>query len=118
LEGGVTIEYDDASHKLHPEEMFTYDRETGKVVLEKANVGLLTSWRQGEFVFDDMAFEELTRRLERSYNVKFVFENQSIKKETFGGTLRDYDSLETIMKVIRTGIPIDYRIDGNTVYIR
>ncbi|MDR2916148.1 MAG: DUF4974 domain-containing protein [Tannerella sp.] len=118
LEGGVTIEYDNKSHKLFPEEMFSYNKQKDEATLKKVNVNLLSSWRQGEFTFDNMTFDELIKRLERSFNVKFVFENQKIRKETFGGTLRDYDSLETIMKVIKTSIPVKYRIEENIVYIR
>jgi len=118
LEGGVTIEYEGNNRKLYPEQMFIYNKRSNEATLKKVDVNLLSSWRQGEFVFDNMSFDELVRRLERSYNVKFVFENQKIRKETFGGTLRDYDSLETIMKVIQTSIPIKYRIEENVVYIR
>lgn len=118
MEGGVTIEYDAKAHRLYPQEIFTYNKISNEVTLKKTDVNLLTSWLRGEFVFDDMTFDELVRRLERSYNVKFVFENEKIRKETFGGTLRDYDSLETIMKVIQTGIPVNYRIEENVVFIR
>lgn len=120
LEGGVTIEMgnDHKSHVLYPGEIFTYDKTTNGFTVKKADVNLLSSWRQGEFVFDNMTFGELVHRLERLYNVRFVFENQNLKNETFGGTLRDYDSIEMIMKVIRTSIPIKYRIEENKVYIR
>ncbi len=118
LEGGVDIEYDGVSRKLRPQELFTYDKKSGQVSIRKRDVDMLASWRRGEFVFDDMPFYELARRLERSYNVKFVFENPGIGKETFGGTLRDYDSPETIMKVIQASVPIKYTIDENTIYIR
>jgi len=118
LEGGVTIEYEGKTQKLYPQEMFVYNKSNNEIAMKKIDVNLLSSWRRGEFVFDDMAFDELVKRLERSFNVKFVFENQKIRNERFGGTLRDYDSLETIMKVIRTGIPIQYRIDENIVYIK
>jgi ferric-dicitrate binding protein FerR (iron transport regulator) len=118
LEGGVTIEYDHKSHILHPGELFIYNKVTNEFTVKNADVDLLSSWRRGEFVFDGMTFDELVNRLERLYNVKFIFENQKIRKETFGGTLRNYDSLETIMKVIKTSIPITYRIDENKVFIQ
>ncbi len=117
MEGGVTIEYEGKSHQLYPEEIFTYNKINKGITLEKADIDLLSAWRRREFVFDEMPFDQLVRRLERSFNVRFVFENQKITKERFGGTLRDYDSLETIMKVIQTGIPIRYRIEENVVYI-
>lgn len=118
LEGGVTIEYADQSHVLCPGEMFIYNKATDRFTVKKADVNLLSSWREGEFVFDDMTFDELVNRLQRLYNVQFIFENQTIRKETFGGTLRDFDSLEMIMKVIKTSIPIKYRIEENKVFIQ
>ncbi|MDR0698642.1 MAG: DUF4974 domain-containing protein [Tannerella sp.] len=118
LEGAVMVEYDNRSYTLSPGERFTYNKVTGDFIVENADVDLLSSWRRGEFVFDGMTFDELVNRLERLYNVKFIFENESIRKESFGGTLRDYDSLETIMKVIKTSIPIKYRIEENRVFIQ
>ncbi|MCD8270424.1 MAG: hypothetical protein LUD46_19650 [Parabacteroides sp.] len=73
LEGGVTIEYDSNTRKLYSEEMFTYNKKNNEITLKKVNVNLLTSWCRGEFVFDNMTFDELARRLERSYKVEFVF---------------------------------------------
>jgi ferric-dicitrate binding protein FerR (iron transport regulator) len=118
LEGGVIIEYGNGSHTLCPGEMFVYNKVTNRFSVKNADVDLLSSWRQGEFVFEGMSFDELANRLERLYNVKFIFENENIRKETFGGTLRDFDSLETIMKVIKTSIPIHYRIEENRVFIQ
>jgi ferric-dicitrate binding protein FerR (iron transport regulator) len=118
LEGEVTVEYDDDSYVLSPGERFIYNKVTTDFAIENANVDLLSSWRRGEFVFDNMTFDELVNRLERLYHVRFIFENESIRKESFGGTLRDYDSLETIMKVIKTSIPIKYRIEKNRVFIQ
>jgi ferric-dicitrate binding protein FerR (iron transport regulator) len=118
LDGGVSIVYDNRSHSLCPGELFVYNKVTREFTVKKADVNLLSSWRRGEFVFDNMTFEELVNRLQRLYNVEFVFENEKIRKETFGGTLRDFDSLETIMNVIQTSIPIKYKIEENKVFIR
>lgn len=117
LEGGVTIEYGTAKEKLYPGEMFSYNKRTGKGLRENVNVAHISSWRHGEFTFDNLTFEELAKRLERTLDVQFVFENKRIAREHFGGTLRDNYSLETILKVIKTSIPIRYKIDENKVII-
>ncbi|RRD59162.1 FecR family protein [Tannerella forsythia] len=118
LEGGVTIESGKWLHALRPGEVFTYDKNTCTFTVEKKDVELLSSWRRGEFVFDKMTFEELIHRLERLYHVKFVCDNPEVQRATFGGTLKDYDSLETIMNVLKTSLRISYTIEGNTVFIR
>lgn len=118
IEGSVVAEHGTYSEKLRPGEVLVYDKARAKVSHRKLISSSYTAWRYGEMFFDKMTFQELTRRLERNFNVKFKFENQQIKKESFGGSFRKYESLETIMKVISTSTPLKYRIDKDTVYIQ
>lgn len=118
IEGSVIAECGTYSEKLRPGEVLVYDKAHGKVGHRKLISSSYTAWRYGEMFFDKMTFQELTRRLERNFNVKFKFENPKIKKESFGGSFRKYESLETIMEVISTSTPLKYRIDKDTVYIQ
>ena len=68
--------------------------------------------------FDKMTFGELIHRLERLYHVKFVCDNLEVQQTVFGGTLKDYDSLETVMNVLKTSLHLSYTIEENTVFIR
>ena len=118
VEGAVTLEYGDYSIELKPGEIVEFDKTTRKIHRRQANAAFYTGWRSGELMFDQMTFEELAKRLERNFNVRFVFENDVLKKKSFGGTFRYYDSLETILKVIAAGTPVKYTIDKDIVYIR
>ncbi len=118
LEGGVTIEYNEYAEKLFPGEIFIYDKITGEPTRKSIDINRLGSWRNGELIFDNMTFEELAKRLERSFNVKFVFEKENIKRESFGGSFRNYESLDTILKVISTSIRVNYKIEEDIVYIK
>ena len=118
IEGSVTAEKGTYMEKLRPGEVLVYDKTQAKISHRKLISSSYTAWRYGEMFFDKMTFEDLTRRLERNFNVKFKFENQKIKKESFGGSFRKYESLETIMKVISTSTPVKYRIEKDTVYIK
>lgn len=117
LTGSVTVEQGQKKEQLHPGEILIYDKQTGKTEKKKIDVEVFASWRYGELVFDNITFEELARRLERNFKVKFIFENQHIKKESFGGSFRGYESLDTMLKVISTSTPMHYRIDKDKVYI-
>lgn len=118
VEGSVTAERGAYSEKLRPGEVMVYDKVRAKIAHRKLISSSYTAWRYGEMFFDKMTFEELTRRLERNFNVKFKFDNPKIKQESFGGSFRKYEPLETIMKVISTSTPVKYRIDKDTVYIK
>lgn len=118
IEGSVTAEKGSYMDKLRPGEVLVYDKTREIISHRKLISSSYTAWRYGEMFFDKMTFEDLTRRLERNFNVKFKFENQKIKKESFGGSFRKYESLETIMRVISTSTPVKYRIEKDTVYIK
>ena len=118
VDGAVTIEIGDYSIDVNPGELFEFDKETRRISSQQTNTDIHTGWRYGELMFEQMSFEELAKRLERNFYVTFVFENESVKRKSFGGTFRQYDSLETILKVISASAPIRYSIERDTVYIR
>ncbi len=118
VEGSVVLEYGDYKANVQAGELVKFDKKTHELYWQQADTGFYTNWRFGELVFEKMTFEELAKRLERNFNVTFVFQNDKVKIKTFGGTFRHYDSLETILKVISTSTPIKYNIEKDTVYIR
>ncbi len=118
VKGSVTLEYENNDIEIKPGELIEFDKTTRRINRQPINTGFYTSWRSGDLMFEKMSFEELAKRLERNFKVIFVFENERVKKELFGGTFRHYDSLETILKVISTSTPIKYKIEKDVVYIR
>lgn len=118
LEGGVTIQFADVAEHLLPGQVFTFDKTSSDYKRTLIDVNRLSSWRNGELIFENMTFDELARRLERSFNVRFIFENDKVRKNSFGGSFRNYESLETILKVISASTPVRYEIRENIVYIK
>lgn len=118
LEGGVTIEYNNFSRELLPGQVFNFNKESRRYTVTTVDVNRLSSWRKGELIFDNITFEELAKRLERNFNIQFVFENNNVRKHSFGGSFRNYESIETIMKVISTSTPVKYKIRENIVYVK
>lgn len=118
LEGGVIIEYDERHERLYPGEVFVFNKKTGESIRKKKDVDRLAFWRKGEAVFDNMTFEELSKRLERRFGVVFRFENEQIKTESFSGSFYHHESLETVLKVISTSVPVRYTIEEGIVYIK
>jgi len=118
VDGAVTLEFGNHRTEVKPGEIVEFDKTVRKLSSQQTNTAIHTNWRFGDLMFERMTFEELAKRLERNFNITFVFENEKVKKESFGGTFRHYDSLETILKVISISTPIKYRIEKDTVYIK
>ncbi len=117
VEGSVSLQRDDYTLPVKAGQLVEYDKKTHKIAVRRGDPAFHTGWRFGELAFERMTFEELVKRLERNFDVKFVFQNEKVKSESFAGTFRSYESLDTIMKVISVSTPIKYRIDHGMVYI-
>jgi len=74
----------------------------------------ITSWKDNKWVFVGEELDHLVIKLERRYNVKITFQNESLKKYKFSGTLKD-ETFEQVLKIIKISAPILYTVVENNV---
>ena len=102
-QGGVEVKHHDETYLLHPGEQFELDTRNEEIEVKPVNVKLYTSWIDGMFRFHNMPLDLLTVKLERWYNVHFVFSNEVCKNYRFTGAIRkDVDFNEFIRLIERT----------------
>ena len=87
---------------LEPNQVAVYDKSRNKI----------------EVVPYDMYLQDITKLLERNYNVVFRYENQGIKKLRFSGSFRNNEDLSEILNVIKTNTGIRYQILKDTIVIK
>ncbi|SHE73080.1 FecR family protein [Mariniphaga anaerophila] len=76
----------------------------------------IISWKDERWIINNEKLGALSKKLERRYAVNFIFDNELLKDYSFGGTLED-ETLEQVLNAIRASSPINYIIEGKTVYI-
>ncbi len=91
------------------------DKPTMEIV-ENVDPRPVVSWKEERWVIQNEKLGELAKKLERRYDVNFIFDDEVLKEYAFGGTLED-ENIEQIMKAISYTAPIKYVIQDNTVYI-
>ena len=102
-QGGVEVKHHDETYLLHPGEQFELDTTNEEIEVKPVNVKLYTSWIDGMFRFHNMPLDLLTVKLERWYDVHFVFSNEVCKNYRFTGAIRkDVDFNEFIRLIERT----------------
>lgn len=84
------------------------------LVSSKADVDQVTAWTKNKLIIRGENLENLCIKLQRKYNVTFVFGNEDIKKYRFSGVLFD-ETLEQVLNVIKLTAPIEYSLDGKNV---
>lgn len=103
--------------EIEPQAVITHKIETaGLLVSPKTDVEQATAWTQNKLIIRSENLESLCTKLQRKYNVTFVFSSSEIKKHRFSGILLD-ETLEQVLDVITLTAPVDYLLDKKTVLL-
>lgn len=85
-------------------------------IIEDVNTDESTSWKDGKLIINNESLEELTRKIERKYDVTFTFESERLKDYSYSGTLRDFP-LEQVLRALELTSPIKYIIKEKSVIL-
>lgn len=86
------------------------------LVSSKTDVEQVTAWTKNKLIIRSENLESLCTKLQRKYDVTFVFADEAIKKHRFSGVLLD-ETLQQVIDVIKLTAPVDYLIDRKTVLL-
>jgi transmembrane sensor len=84
------------------------------LVSPKTDVEQVTAWTKNKLIIKKENLESLCTKLQRKYDVTFIFRDEEIKKYRFTGVLLD-ETFQQVMDVIKLVAPVDYLLDGKTV---
>lgn len=120
VEGVVKLLSPDKSieHLMNAGQIAFYEKPTHNITTQNADLNMQTSWINGEYQFREMTLENLVKRMERYYDINFVFHDEALKQRKFTGTFYNRQSVETILKVIEASTNMKYTVENNTVHVR
>ncbi|MBQ4915920.1 DUF4974 domain-containing protein [Maribacter sp. MMG018] len=103
---------------LKPGNKGSWHKTEHQTKLEEVDVDIYTGWMRGELYFDNTRFEDMTKKLERKYNVRITNKNpilaQKILTAKFSSQI---ESIEDVLTSIREIYPFDYEITNNQILI-
>ena len=107
------------SYLIEPSQSLLLEKSSGKVSESKISDGFYDYWLNGVYQFKDEAFEELAKKIGRIYNVEVTFNDETLKKRLFSGTLSINDNIYSLMEAFKSaaGKPFVYTHQGNHIYI-
>ncbi|WPU92450.1 FecR domain-containing protein [Mucilaginibacter sabulilitoris] len=114
LEGSVKVTSgnDKAILKPNQESDLTTNFKISDVDAQEA-----ISWKNGDFRFDEEPLEIVMRQIARWYDVKVVFEDESVKKETLVAVTKRFDSIAKLLKIIEQTTDARFIIEGSTIRV-
>ena len=118
MQGKVRVTTPNGSIILKPNERIQYDRELATTRQSSVtNAVDFTGWIHNELRFENESLYEITRNIQRIYNVEIIFSTERLKKLRYTGTV-DNNSLESVLNLITLTSPVSYQIDRQKVILK
>lgn len=91
--------------------------ENGRMTVNEVNAEGEVAWKEGYFRFNNESLEEVISRIARWYNIKVLYEDQSVKQKVILGSVSRYAELSKVIRVLeRTDVAI-FKLEGRTLKI-
>jgi transmembrane sensor len=100
---------------LTPGEQLTYNN--GNISQHQVMPADVIAWKNSLLTFNDKSLYEITRTLERWYNVRISFKNKTKAEETFTLTVNASTSIDKIFKVLASAAHFSYNIKNQEIVI-
>ncbi|MEK7719212.1 MAG: FecR domain-containing protein [Bacteroidota bacterium] len=109
-EGKVNLEIHDTDQLISvmPGEKFLLDRNARQYSLTATNVEQDVAWKDGQFIFKNIPFPELIKRLERWYDVKLTFSDLRLSRYSYSGRFKNQETIWQVLDAIKMTSPINY----------
>lgn len=122
IEGAVNVylpdNKDTGTLTMKPNDKFVYNKITKKIDCFQTDASRSAFWTTGKLCFVDATIEQISKDLERKYNVKIRISNDKIKNELFSGSLNLNMSLKEILLYIDVDKKFKISQLGDTINIK
>lgn len=118
VEGKIALKVNALNKILLPSQQLIYNKSSKKVALKEINAFYETSWRHGEFNFNNKSLEEVMTVLSRWYDVKIEIQNKENQKFKYIGTLGRHQNIEIILLTLKYTDNLKYEIAKDKIIIK
>jgi len=119
VSGKVGVVAGHLSALLTPNQTVDYNAKDDKLLKSTiADASALKAWTEGQLIFRDQAFNEITRTLIRRYNTHIIIQNDRIAGSILNAHFDKNESLENVISVLCTYVGARYKHEGTTYMIR
>lgn len=112
LEGSVDVN----GTVLKPDQQATNTGNTIKV--QEIDASSAIDWKNGEFVLGGQSLEAIMSKISRWYDVEVTYEDQQLKKQTFGGQVSRFVNVSEILDLMELTGFAHFKIEGRKIIVR
>lgn len=102
---------------LKPGEQAVISSDGKKLEKREVDIQLYTAWKDGRFVFRKQRLEDILQTVERWYDIKIKFAEDSLKDVTFSGNLERYKDFDQIIHMLEMTGEVSFETEGNRITV-
>ncbi len=102
---------------LTPGHQALFDKNEATTFVKKVNTAVVTSWKEGRFVFEDQNLEQIMQKLGRWYDFDFRFEDENLKQIVFMGSIPRYGEFPTALALLKKSGGLKFSLQDSIVII-
>ncbi|MNL08096.1 fec operon regulator FecR [compost metagenome] len=88
------------------------------IVLKNVEAEDAIDWKSGYFMFNNESLESGLKRIARWYNVQIIYEDESLKGETFFGRISKFEKISKVFSMLERTDIVRFKIEGNKIFVR
>lgn len=117
VHGGVMLFRGERRVTLKPDQQAVFNKASGQFEVKKVDASIYTSWKDGNFFFENETLENIMDRLSLWYNINVFYRNDEARNLRFSGDLEKYDDFSKVLRMLEKVQNIKIEINGNNVTI-
>ena len=118
VEGKVEVSAFNKTEALEPNQQLNLNLSNNNMETSSVDVYREISWKQGVFSFKNKPLSEVMRVISRWYDVKVSFNDETLERIPFNGSLNKKLSIEKVMSIIGTTNNIAYVIQDKAIVLK
>lgn len=99
---------------LSPSEAYQYNRTTHESSKMKVPDERFSNWTKGVLAIEGETIAELSKKLERRYNVQILFADEEVKQHIYTGSIRD-ENLTVVLEALEFASSIKFKQKGDSI---
>ncbi|PKQ63091.1 hypothetical protein BZG02_10005 [Labilibaculum filiforme] len=115
---GVSMENLNKEQRMIPGDLLTANAVSNSMITKKVDVYPYIAWKDGNFLFQNESVEEIMLRLERWYNVKVFFEDNSARGVLFSGDMKRYTKIDKLLYFMEKSSNMRFTINDDVIIVK
>lgn len=117
--GKVRLETDQKNISLKPGELGVFNEDEELLTKTTVDTRLYTAWKDQQIYFDNATMGEIATRLEREYNLEFVFESEMLEALHFTIDVGKTKDIKTLLDQIKfSHNQINFEVKDQKVFVK